>query len=350
MREFRIKTERLTTDFLESAPAPLAVFDRTGKIAFWNQAAVDLFGFSRDEMIGASAPDDFSEITHGIERTIRCKDGSHVCASITTAPLGDQVIAVFTDVSRFKEAESERKALYAQLMRQTREVADAHEKLKDLDRLKSDFLSMVSHELKTPLTTLQAIAENFMESDLPEKKRRFLEIMHRNILRLERLVRNLIDRSRLEAGQFPLRKEPHDIAVVVRETVDHFAALAKKGGVSVRVDMPDALLIVADLDAVTQIISNLLDNAVRFAQESVVVRIEREGRFAVISVENDGPTLTDQERQAIFDRFSKVRAEGKSQLGLGLSIVRDLARAHGGSAVVVAGNPGLRFEVRVPVE
>lgn len=225
------------------------------------------------------------------------------------------------------------------------------ERSKQLDQ---QFLMSVSHDLRTPLTAIGGYAEALMDGTATDH-RTVGAIISQQAQRLERLVQDLLDLARLDANQFRLHLARMDLAIVTGRSVAEMAATASGRRVNLRFDRPDGITVSvhADPDRVSQVVGNLIDNATKFADSTVVVRLSVDGAHGVVSVIDDGPGIDDADLPHIFDRLysgkaSPVRAE--SSTGLGLTIVRELTMAMGGD-VVVFRNPdrGSRFDIRLPL-
>lgn len=209
--------------------------------------------------------------------------------------------------------------------------------LRRLETVRRDFVANVSHELKTPLTSISGYAETLL-TDMPDAAtgREFLKIILSNAHRMQRLVDDLLDLSRIESGRWQPRLETVDVAIAAREV---WAALAERAAVRatrflVQVD-PDAASIEADPDAVRQVLTNLIDNSLRYVGAGgMVTLVSREVEDGVeLSVADTGVGITSAHLPRIFERFyradmSRSREEGGT--GLGLSIVKHLVEAHGG--------------------
>ena len=230
----------------------------------------------------------------------------------------------------------------------------------ELDRLKSEFLTVVSHELQTPLTALKGALELVAEDDdgrLSRVQRRFLGTMGRNCERLVGLVGDLLDLSRLEAGGVELDPRPLDTPSVVRGAVASLANLFEARGIAVSLDLPEDLPpLRGDRRRVDQILTNLLGNAAKYTPRGGRVEVAAwsvDGRVA-LAVTDSGPGIPDAERDMVFDKFYRGRdasRRGDGGSGLGLAIARSLVDLHGGSIAVESGTGtlrGARFVVELP--
>jgi signal transduction histidine kinase len=223
-----------------------------------------------------------------------------------------------------------------------------------LSRQKSDFVSAVSHELRTPLTTIRMHAEMLREGMVSEdKKARFHDDLVNESIRLSHLVDNVLELSRIEQGKRPMKLSEGDLAAFARGVIEGQRRFLADRGVTVRGPSDDASVVTLfDRQAAEQILLNLLANAAKYGQgaEGVVdVEVREEGSGAALSVLDRGPGIPESERENVFDRFHRVEREDTAHMpgtGIGLALVRDLARAHGGDAVIRA-RPGGGCEVRV---
>jgi signal transduction histidine kinase len=247
-------------------------------------------------------------------------------------------------------------------------VARAARRADELSAQKTAFVSAVSHELRTPLTTLRMHAEMLQEGLVaPASVPTFHDDLVRESVRLSRLVENVLAVSQLEEGRRVLELRPGDLAAHLRDVVDGQARhVASKGFAPVDLDIPeDPLTARFDPQAIDQIVVNLLDNALKYAADgpdhisgpkgreaSVAVTLTQEPDRAVIHVLDRGPGIPEAERERVWGRFVRVHRESTAHTpgtGLGLSLVRDLARAHGGDARVSARpGGGADFEVWIP--
>jgi signal transduction histidine kinase len=231
------------------------------------------------------------------------------------------------------------------------------ESLAEIDRAKTTFFSNVSHELRTPLTLLlspveELLAQQRMAQD-PEQ-RQLLELVHRNGLRLQRLVNTLLDFSRIEAGRVQAVYEPTDLSHYTSELAGNFRSAMEKAGLEFRVECSRELPpVYVDRDMWEKIVLNLLSNALKFTFEGrVQVRLTGCGSYAELAVEDTGTGIPASELEHIFERFHRVAgARGRSieGTGIGLALVQELVKLHGGSIVVESEvAKGTTFKVRIP--
>ena len=205
-----------------------------------------------------------------------------------------------------------------------------------LEAVRRDFVANVSHELRTPLTVVSGFVETLADEELPpELRRQFLAMVEGNVRRMQRIVDDLLDLSRIESGGWLPNPVEQDLAVVAAEIATPLQAAARTKGVSLRVDVaPDAASIYADATATRQIFSNLTENALRHTVSGEVVlfsEADDEGNW--IGVRDTGVGISAEHLPRIFERFYRAdpgRSREAGGTGLGLAIVRHLAEAHGG--------------------
>jgi len=209
--------------------------------------------------------------------------------------------------------------------------------LRRLELVRRDFVANVSHELKTPLTSIAGYAET-LASETPdaETTRRFTEVILANSHRMQRLVDDLLDLSRIESGGWNPKPEPQDISEVAGEVLDLFAGRAAEIGVlCVEEVAADATTIKLDPQALRQVLSNLVDNALRYTPRGgrITVASRREGDEVVLEVQDTGAGIPSEHLPRLFERFYRVdpsRSRAAGGTGLGLAIVKHLIEAHGG--------------------
>jgi two-component system phosphate regulon sensor histidine kinase PhoR len=206
-----------------------------------------------------------------------------------------------------------------------------------LEAVRRDFVANVSHELKTPLTSIAGYADTLMDSNIDgETRQRFLTTIVNNARRMQRLVDDLLDLSRIESGRWTPRVEVVAVAVLVGEAWDAFRDRARARGVELEMRVaPDAAQVAVDPVAFRQVVSNLFENAQRYVPEGgrIVCRSERVGDGVAVSIEDNGCGIAGEHLSRIFERFYRVdpaRSRDEGGTGLGLAIVRHLVEAHGG--------------------
>ena len=237
-------------------------------------------------------------------------------------------------------------------------VDQATRRLREIDRAKSEFLSVVSHELRTPLTALQGFSELLLERVVPpDRARRYLGHVRTETQRLGRIVTDLLDLSRIEAGRpLELRPERVDLGELIERNVDLFASQHPRHCIEGQV--ADGLgAVSADRDAVDRMLKNLMSNAVKYSPRGGRVRVaaavsgDRPGTVE-LTVEDDGVGIPAEDLPRIFERYVRIahpETKAASGLGLGLHVVRSLAEAQGGTVEVESlPGKGSRFRLLLP--
>ena len=353
-------------DILESVPDALVIADEQGNVIYANSSAEQLFGYPRDKLVGQPIevllPARY-RVMHQVHRSgyqaaprrrpmglgldlagLRC-DGSEFPAEISLAPLTVDgqpcTIAAVRDVAERRRME---------------ERARLWRKAQDEVRERDEFLSIASHELRTPITALQLQlqllqrASQRLSGGMPRPIEEKLESLQRQTRRLSLLVNELLDVSRMRLGKLQLRYEPLDLAEVAREAASHVEADVSRSGSQLAYDLapsPGRY----DRLRVEQVVGNLLVNAGKFGQgKPVLLRVRPEGEFAVLEVSDHGIGIPPEHQARVFERFQRaVSAQNFGGLGLGLYVARQIVEAHGGTIQVVSSaGAGSTFTVRLP--
>ncbi len=304
--------------------------------------------------------------------------------------LADQAAVALANALAYREIALLNVSLEAKVVERTQDLSAAkaalevsHAKLQELDRLKSDFVSNVSHELRTPLTAIRMSVDNLLDGvtgEISPALQRYLTRVKNNTDRLVRLITDLLDLSRIEAGRIELQRTPTAVDEVMQEVVEALRPLASEKGLTLTaVPASEAAWAFADRDKLHQVLLNLAGNAVKFtpAGGRVTLSARRvnwpdgqsvdssspEDRsasrpFAVpredieIAVEDTGEGIPPEERAAIFDKFHQVRRDGQNKAhgtGLGLTIAKSLIELHGGRIWVESEmGKGSRFLFTLP--
>lgn len=230
------------------------------------------------------------------------------------------------------------------------------EALAELDRAKTAFFSNVSHEFRTPLTLmLGPVADLLSRDTLPEEMRQELDLVHRNALRLLKLVNSLLDFSRIEAGRIQASYEPTDLAALTADLASVFRSAIEKAGIRLTIDCPPLNEpVFVDHEMWENIVLNLLSNAFKFTFEGEIsVAVRAVDGNVELSVRDTGTGIEEAELAHVFDRFHRIEgARGRSQegSGIGLALVQELARLHGGSVRVESKvGEGSVFTVSIPL-
>lgn len=209
--------------------------------------------------------------------------------------------------------------------------------IEESDQRRSEFIANVSHELKTPMTTISGFADGLLDGTIPqENQQRYLQTISMETKRLSRLVRRMLELSRIQSSDTEtlLRRE-FDISETMRRTLINFESKITERGLDVDAALPEnSIIVCGDPDAITQVVYNLLENAIKFANtnSTIGVSLWKEGSKAYVSVKNEGEPLSQEEIALIFERFHKTdksRSLDRDGVGLGLYIVKSILTNHG---------------------
>ena len=222
---------------------------------------------------------------------------------------------------------------------------------------RQEFVANVSHELKTPMTTIAGYVDGILDGTIPPHRQEyFLQIVSDETKRLSRLVRSMLDISRLQDQPIPEEQKMHfDLEEAVGQVLITFEQKILGKDLDVEVDLPGhPVFTFAGKDYVTQVIYNLIDNAVKFCPQggTLGIRIKEAGRKAYVSISNNGETIPPEELPLLFDRFHKLdkaRTRSKDSWGLGLYIVKTIVCSHGENISVTSKNGKTEFTFTMPL-
>lgn len=230
----------------------------------------------------------------------------------------------------------------------TVEVTD----LRRMERVRKDFVANVSHELRTPMTVIRAYAETMMDDDDDKELRaKYLPRIISEVDRLTSITHDLLVLSTAESG--PVRKGPCELGNIVRYTINLLAPKAEDKGLKLSYEGPEDLDIEANASQITQVVVNLVENAIKYTNEGGVdIKLEDQGEYIRFDVTDTGIGIPDEHLPRLFERFyrvDKARSRASGGTGLGLSIVKHIVEAHGGSIHVESyQNRGSSFSVVLP--
>jgi PAS domain S-box-containing protein len=341
-----------------------------GTVVCWNLGAEQLFGFTAEEMLDSDIerliPDELVEELHGSFQRLRsgeqiprhetvrlCRDGAEVPVSWTMSPIRDEtghvvgVVSFAYDISARQEAERQRAELLA-LAESARAAAE------EADRRKDEFLAMLAHELRNPLSaTTQAFY--VMERSQPGTPAfdRARAAAARQLQHQARLVNDLLDVSRITRGRIEMRQERLDLGRVIREALEDYRAVVETRGVTLTTELPsEVIAVTGDRTRLAQVLANLLDNAVRFTPPggTVLVRLAFDsGEGAVrVSVRDSGAGIEAGLLPRVFEAFTqgdRTLERTDSGLGLGLALVKGIVERHGGSVRAESDGAGCGAEI-----
>jgi PAS domain S-box-containing protein len=372
------RRERELADFIENASVGLHWVGADGTILWANQAELDLLGYTREEYIGRKINEFHAdrdvigdilrrltnkETLHDYEARLKCKDGSvrHVLINSNVMWEEDRFVHTrcFTrDITERKRAEEELRESRSQLEELLKREQSARAEAEQANRLKDEFLATVSHELRTPLTAILGWAHLLRVKRFDEQSTaNALETIERNAHAQAQLIDDLLDVSRIIAGNLRLDVRQVEPGSFIEAAVEALRPAAEAKGVRIQRVLDTGVVSVAgDPARLQQVVWNLLSNAIKFTPGggSVQVKLERIDSHIEIAVSDTGAGIKAEFLPHVFDRFRQADQKTTRQhggLGLGLAIVRHLVELHGGT--VEADSPGegrgATFVVKLPV-
>jgi Na+/proline symporter/nitrogen-specific signal transduction histidine kinase len=272
-----------------------------------------------------------------------------VASVVKEEPLGlDEVMNILDEASQVRAYSRELEHKSRELEAATAELRAANERLKELDRMKDDFISTVTHELRTPLTSIRAFSEILLDdpkTDLVDRKK-FLAIIVKEVGRLTRLINQVLDMAKIESGNAEWHTAEIDLREVIQESVDATHQLFKERQVELRLDLSeDVPSVLADRDRLIQVMLNLLSNAVKFCRQGegrVQISLHREAEGLRVDVQDNGVGIGAADQKIIFEKFRQVGdtlTDKPQGTGLGLPISRQIVERFGGR-LWVESEPG----------
>ena len=354
------------------------MLDPRGCVSTWNRGAERIKGYSADEIAGRHFsvfyPPEAIETkkpARALEMASRRgvyedegwrvrKDGTRFWASVVITALRDEAGAIrgFAKVTRDLTDRKRRQDLIQKLQR--REAARLRRQAEEsaaLEKTKSDFLNLASHELGTPLSLFHGYLSMLADGDLGdlnEDGRQALAALKEQASGLDFLVEQLLEAARLHAGRLRLDREVCDLGQVLVEAADRLRpGLGARHRLTVT-PAPEPVQVMADASRLTTILRNLLDNAVKYSPQGgdIVCSAKSTARWAIASIRDEGVGIHQDQLDQLFDRFGRVLHPETASIngpGLGLYLARELARLHGGD-IMVASSPGngSTFTLRLP--
>ena len=295
-----------------------------------------------------------AELVHHAETLLAGAIGSAsarvmVASVVQEEPLGlDEVMNILDEASQVRAYSRDLEQKSRELEAATAELRAANERLKELDRMKDDFMSTVTHELRTPLTSIRAFSEILLEdpkTDLSERKK-FLAIIVKETERLTRLINQVLDMAKIESGNAEWHTAELSLRELIQESLDATHQLFKDRQVELGLDLPDGMPpVLADRDRLIQVMLNLLSNAVKFCNQGegrVQVSLRREAQSVRVDVKDNGPGISAADQKIIFEKFRQVGdtlTDKPQGTGLGLPISRQIIE-HFGGRLWVESEPG----------
>jgi signal transduction histidine kinase len=279
-----------------------------------------------------------------------------IALAIASAALSGLVLVRLAGLVRsLDRVRREERAARAEAQSAQRQLVLQNQQLREADRLKDEFVALISHDLRTPLTSIMGYLELVRDDDnLTKEQEGFLAVADRNADRLLRLINDLLFVARFEAGQLELQPTELDLGAVVRQSVQESGPRAAAGGVQLTCEASDVSSVEADRGRMFQLVENLVSNAIKFTPAGGDVRVSVRPVNGVVRLEvaDTGIGIASEEQERLFERFFRASTAAEHQIpgtGLGLYITRAIVEAHGGS-IGVRSDPGegTSFRVELP--
>jgi len=386
------RTERRLATIMATSADAIISLDEGGNIEDWNLGAELMFDYAAEEMLGHSfqalfglgpaAEVEYNWLTENVRKNGLVQGHETVCIG-----RDDQVLAVditatqlFTreevpyatsvilrDITQRKQREDELRQLNSSLIVQAdekteqlatkiEELAQANADLQKMDQMRSEFVSLVSHQIRAPLTNMRGAVERMQNGCgvINATCTQMFRVLEEQVVRLDQLVQDMLDVSQIESGKLGYDIEPISVVPVLRQAATQFSTRASERPISLPTK-PGLPLILADRNRVIEIMTNLLDNADKYSpeREEVVVDVRADEEEVTISVRDHGQGIPEDALGRVFDKFYRVDSSDSQAAygyGLGLYICRNLVEAQGGR-IWVENHPegGARFVFTFPV-
>jgi len=345
------KSEKRYKHLFETSPCSIMLLNPHGTIVYCNSTTTTMLGYEKSELIGTKR---LNLTVKGEERLpylrermkklfeekdpgpdihqLRRKDGTIIWVNALTSMIqfNDKTLIqiISEDITEKKKAQEL--------------IKEENRKLKELEQMRKDLISRISHELKTPLVSIKGVTELIMQiyqDKLDKKDMDLLEILEKGENRLEQLIENLIDISRIEYKELTLKKQSTDLCHLIRECSAMIDHLLLSKNLSLHVMLPEILILHIDPIRIEQVISNLLLNAIKHtpSQGEITITGKKSNSHIEISIHDSGVGLTLKEKERLFTRFGKIERYEKGLeeiniqgVGLGLYICKNIIKMHGG--------------------
>ena len=311
---------------------------------------------------GGYLPDPTPDFIDGLERRLAGSVGAATAHAMLAQLAGrvavsvEDLIAVASETAQIMEYSARLEQQQSELSRTARALREANEKLTQLSVQKDAFLSQISHELRTPMTSVRAFSELLREGDLPsDLAARYSGLIHDEAIRLTRLLDDLLDISVLESGAVRLNLGP----VRVADVIDRALAAAEHSGGARRFSVhrnvgAEAVFLRTDADRLTQVLINLVSNARKYcdaAEPELRFVVRQRGAMVIVDVIDNGSGIPKAAQALIFEKFSRLTEQtGAGGAGLGLAICREVMVNLGGAIVYLPGQGGAAFRISLPLQ
>lgn len=363
-------------DLYENSLEPQRIIDASGIILYCNNAYADFLGYSKDEIIGKSIFEHVpKEDLNALQETFKIwkdtgtvknreiclkrKDGSIFPALLSATNIRDKegnligsntVIRDITDIYNARREIEQRET----------KIREQHSNLKKIDKLKDEFVAMISHELKTPLVPIKGYVDLLLSGQLgtlTDIQKQKLEIIMSSTNSLLRLISDLLDSQKIELGQLKLFKNKHNLNPIISKTIANINPYADRCGITITTDLQSEILCLCDDIRIEQVLTNILSNAMKFvSKDKGIISIQArnvDNNFAEIVIKDNGIGMQKDQLEKIFLKFYQIETyttRTTQGTGLGLAICKGIIENHGGKiwADSEGFNLGTEFHILLP--
>lgn len=362
----------------------ISISDLEGGIHYANNAFAKMFGYTIDELMGKNLSflhtreqmESVNRLNKSLKRMgsftaeevwYKRKDNTVFPVLMNATVIYDEkgrplfLTTIAIDIAERKRAEENLKKSEAELKKALQELEGAYKKLEQLDKMKSDFISIVSHELRTPLTSIKNAVSILLKGgpsrhNIDEREKELLDIILNNTDRQTRIIKDLLDISKIEAGVMEMEMEYINILKLLEEVIDNFQFQLHNKNINHRLIVTEkCLLVFIDIEQVRRVFNNLIDNAIKFSANNgtITIKLEEEETHVKITIADNGIGIAKEDIGKLFDKFQRVgkdRTNVKDGSGLGLVIAKGIVEAHGGRIWVKSElKKGTSFYFTLPI-
>ncbi|MDG5814169.1 PAS domain S-box protein [Chitinispirillales bacterium ANBcel5] len=359
---------KFNEQIIESTHEGIVVCDTNLHITKWNRSMEEISGLAREQVIGRHPQDVFPFlVTEGMflqfdqaleGKQVQTKDywfvfadsGARGWAENTNVPLRDAkgevigVLCAVNEITERKNYEQELQKTVEALKKRNEELRminaeldTAYDRLKNIDRAKTEFVTTASHEIRTPLASILGFVQTVLSPDIQmpdQKQKEYLKIVEAETMRLNQLVDTMLNISRLDAGKQQLQLSTFTLSDLVH-TIKNTISIESKRAITINVTEKERGLVHADKQQISQVIRNILSNAIRYTRQggTVEILIDRRPEEVLVAIKDQGPGIPPDKIEAVFEKFYRIKEDtttaGRGS-GLGLSIAREIIMAHNG--------------------
>jgi len=327
------KSRNFLATIIDNIPDTVTIKDPQHRFVLVNQAYCDITGHSKDEVIGKKTYRERDKEVFQTgkeldlpERSYTDFKGKRHYVSVKKAPLMDEsgkvahVLTISRDITKHKQLDEERERVLKELQ--------------ELDKMKTDFLNVAYHEMRSPLAPIVASASLLEQENLTAKQKRLVFIIEQSVKQLEKLINRLLELTRVDAGKVELKLQRVSIPEIVKNVLEYLEPLADAKKHTITVDVPEGIEIEGDEQKITDIFDNLVSNAIKYTETNgkIDIKVADKGEDIVVSIADTGTGISEEQLSRVFERFfmADTSLSRKGGLGLGLSIVKEYVKLHGG--------------------